>query len=301
MSDEFFIQPYQVRSAGTDVPPEEVQAAINSLAHQVTADLNLLASGSLPIMGVTQNPLDNSTLLATDAFVNQQNSRATATVPFVLTGGIYNQASRGSGAQIVIFATGGVVNGVLTVVNPGNGYAVGDLMILPGGNYDAIVRVTGVSAGGVTSVSIPYGGTGYVTGIISTAIDVPPGRRTVTFTGALTSNVTFIIQNGTFNTASRSVEFNNNTTGAFTVTVFLSNGAGGTIGNGVVLPQGSNNSTAMLVQTDGVNDVWPAVSLLGEGTANFGLAMTAWFNSLSTTLPGSAGVLWNNGGTLSQS
>ena len=44
MSDEFRIIPYQVRSAGTDVPPEEVQAAINSLAFQTTIDLNLLAS-----------------------------------------------------------------------------------------------------------------------------------------------------------------------------------------------------------------------------------------------------------------
>jgi hypothetical protein len=43
VSDEFRIIPYQVRSAGTDVPPEEVQAAINSLAQQVTVDLNILA------------------------------------------------------------------------------------------------------------------------------------------------------------------------------------------------------------------------------------------------------------------
>jgi hypothetical protein len=44
MSDEFRIIPYVVRSAGTDVPPEEVQAAINSLAQQTTVDLNILAS-----------------------------------------------------------------------------------------------------------------------------------------------------------------------------------------------------------------------------------------------------------------
>ena len=35
--------------------------------------------------------------------------------------------------------------------------------------------------------------------------------------------------------------------------------------------------------------------------ADFGAAMLAWFNSLPTTLPLSAGVLWNNGGTLAQS
>lgn len=51
MSDEFFIAPYQVRAAGTDVPPEEVQKAINSLAQQTTADLNLLA-GQVPVLPV---------------------------------------------------------------------------------------------------------------------------------------------------------------------------------------------------------------------------------------------------------
>lgn len=44
MSDEFRIIPYQVRAAGTDVPPEEVQKAINDLANQMTADLNVLAA-----------------------------------------------------------------------------------------------------------------------------------------------------------------------------------------------------------------------------------------------------------------
>ena len=33
----------------------------------------------------------------------------------------------------------------------------------------------------------------------------------------------------------------------------------------------------------------------------FAALMLTWFNSLPTSLPGSAGVLWNNGGTLAQS
>jgi hypothetical protein len=225
-----------------------------------------LFSNLIVTNGTTQGRLDNSTLVATDAFVNQQIASSTATVTAAgVTGGIYNQASLGSGAQIVIFATGGVVNGVLTISNPGSGYAVGDLLILPAGNSDAIVRVTGVSGTGVSSVSVVYGGSGYTTGPAVTAIDVPPGQRTVTFTGVLTSNLTFIIQRGTFLTASRRVQFNNNTTGAFTVTVFLSNGAGGTTGSGVVLPQGTNNSGAVIVETDGVNDVWLSNTPLGIG------------------------------------
>lgn len=44
MADQFRIIPYTVRSAGTDVPPEEVQAAVNSLASQTTLALNSVAS-----------------------------------------------------------------------------------------------------------------------------------------------------------------------------------------------------------------------------------------------------------------
>jgi len=229
-------------------------------AGQVPLFSNLIVTN-----GTTQPRTDNTTLVATDAFVNQQIISSTATVPFPVVGGIYNQASNGTGAQIVIFASGGVVSGVLTISNPGSGYAVGDLLLLPTGNTDAIVRVTAVSGTGVTTVQVIYGGTGYTTGNTVTAIDVPPGQRTVTLTGVLTSNVTFIIQRGTFLTASRRVQFNNNTTGAFTVTVFLSNGSGGTTGSGVVLPQGTNNSSGVIVETDGQNDVWLSNTPLGIG------------------------------------
>lgn len=55
MADEFNIVPYVVRSAGTDVPPEEVQAGINSLARQTTVALNSLAGGggTIPAGNVT--------------------------------------------------------------------------------------------------------------------------------------------------------------------------------------------------------------------------------------------------------
>lgn len=210
--------------------------------------------------GVTQGRLDNSTLLATDAFVNQQGAAAVATVPFAnTTGGVFNQATLGSGAQLVFLASGGSVSSILSVAMGGTGYAVGDLLILPAGNSDALVRVTAVSSGAITTASIIYGGTGYMTGAQLPVSAIPPGRRAVVMTGTLTSNVTFIIQNGTYLTASREIEFINNTTGAFTVTVYLSNGADGHTGNGVVIPQGTNNSAAQRLYTDGVNDVWPVI------------------------------------------
>jgi hypothetical protein len=236
----------------------------------VTGTFTLPSSTVLPsgVTATTNGRLDNSLQVATDAFVNQQGASAVATVPFAnVTGGIYNQATLGSGCQVVVFASGGVITSSLTISNPGSGYAVGDLLAVPAGNSDAVLRVTGVSGGGVTSVGIAYGGTGYTTGNVVTTMGVPPGRRAVVLTGTLTSNLTFIIQSGTYLTASREVEFINNTTGGFTITVKLSNGAGGSTGTGVVLPQGTNNSTALTVYTDGVNDVWLSNTFSGTGAA----------------------------------
>jgi hypothetical protein len=81
----------------------------------------------------------------------------------------------------------------------------------------------------------------------------------------LASNATIIIPAGTYLQGARRIGFSNNTTGAFTVTVKLSNGAGGSTGVGTVLPQGTANSSSVLLYTDGVTDVWPEVSLLGIG------------------------------------
>ncbi|MEF9444392.1 hypothetical protein OWS73_21450 [Burkholderia sp. 1B3(2022)] len=48
MSDAFRITPYQVKAEGKDVPPNEIQAAINSLANQMTTALNQLGNGAGP-------------------------------------------------------------------------------------------------------------------------------------------------------------------------------------------------------------------------------------------------------------
>ncbi|WP_175692951.1 hypothetical protein [Burkholderia ambifaria] len=48
MSDAFHITPYQVKAEGKDVPPNEIQTAINSLANQMTTALNVLGNGASP-------------------------------------------------------------------------------------------------------------------------------------------------------------------------------------------------------------------------------------------------------------
>jgi hypothetical protein len=194
---------------------------------------------------------------ATTAFVNNQIAYFHATLPLSgVTGGVYNQASLGSGCTFAILSSGGVITGIATIVSGGANYVVGDMLVAQSGNYDAVVRVTSVNSGSVLTLAVVYGGTGYTNGLQATANQIPPGSRFVPIFGALTSNMTIIIANGPSLTFSRSPIFANNTSGAFTVTVLLSNGAGGTVGTGVVLTQGSNNSTAQLVVTDGQSDVW---------------------------------------------
>jgi hypothetical protein len=94
---------------------------------------------------------------------------------------------------------------------------------------------------------------------------LPPGSRTGAITGTLSSPLTIIIPAGTYLQGGRRIGFQNNTTGAFTTTVFLSNGAGGSTGTGTVLPQGTANNSSTILYTDGQNDVWPEVTPLGIG------------------------------------
>lgn len=59
-------------------------------------------------------------------------------------------------------------------------------------------------------------------------------------------------------------------------------------------PDGSTSTG--IAAKDGVLAAGPVLN-----QADIGAAFQAWFNSLPTTLPASAGVFWNNGGTLALS
>ena len=223
----------------------------------MTTAVTLVTGVSGTGVGVQPPGSNSNSTVATTAFVNQQIQYTHSTLPFTgVTGGVYSQATLGSGCTFAIIVSGGVITGIATIVSGGSGYVVGDLLIAQSGNYDAVVRVTSVNSGSVLTLSVLYGGTGYTTGLQSTAAQIPPGERFVPIFGTLTSNMTIIIAGGPSLNFTRRPIFANNTSGAFTVTVLLSNGAGGTVGTGVVLTQGSNNSTAQLVITDGQSDVW---------------------------------------------
>lgn len=116
MSDTFRIVPYKVRSAGTDVPPEEVQAAINSLAQQTTIALNSVASDPTgPAGGDLGGTYPNPTVVAlhvtsgTESGVAITGSTVDSTPVGSVTPstGAFTTATAGS-----LFASGGAVPAV---------------------------------------------------------------------------------------------------------------------------------------------------------------------------------------------
>lgn len=247
-------------------------AAPTITAGSINGTTNITTSGTVTLTGVnnlgaqtsatTQNYLASSNLVATSSFVRSAILASSATIPINIIGGggTYNFASIGTGAIFGVTSAGGALTSVSSIVAGGTGYQVGDCLVMVGGNGDAVVYVSAVSSGVITTATILYGGTGYTGTPQLAGMALPPGSRSGAVTGTLTSNATVIVPAGTLLAGARRFGFQNNTTGAFTVTVKLSNGAGGSTGTGVVLPQGTANSTSITLYTNGVTDVWPEVN-----------------------------------------
>lgn len=219
---------------------------------------------------VTQPTLTSNSTNSTTLFVSNSIQRAQATSPIAITGGTYSFASLGTGLSVVVFASGGAVGSILSVSAGGSGYADGDVAYLSAGNYDAVVQITNAVGGVVQSggVAVLYGGTGYSTGLQATATNAPfDARNVITLSGTLTSAATIIFSNSTYIASSRQLIVNNNTTGAFTTTVCMSNGSDAcNAGPSVVLPQGTSNSTAVWLEKDGVNGIWAVGNAVLRGT-----------------------------------
>lgn len=241
-----------------------IPAASGTIAVSVPAPLALSSTSGavtwnlaqpLPT-GLTANTValasDSSAKIATDAFVQAANLLQMATVPLSITSGTYSFASTSTNFPVMnCTASGGAVSSC-TVFSGGSGLAVGDVIVPAGGNGDALLVVATATSGAANTVTVVYGGTGYTTqsGIATAAATVIP--YTYLLSGTLTGNVTIIVTNGTYLNASQQWFFANNTTGSYTVTVCVSNGSDAcTSGRTAVIPQGSNNSRTVGVQTDG--------------------------------------------------
>lgn len=276
-------------------------AAPTITAGQINGTTAITTSGAVNLNGtnslssntnaVTQGYTDNSTHVATTAYVKQNILARTAWIPMTITGGTYNFNSAGTGAIFGVTTSGGAIATVTSVVAGGTGYQVGDVLTMVGGNGDGLVYVNAVSSGAVTTATVFYGGTGYSGSPQLSGTSLPPGSRTGGLTGTLTSNATIIIPNGTFLAGARRIGFNNATTGNFTITIKLSNGSGGSTGTGFVLPQGPGHTASMIVYTDGVTDVWPEVSsvtdfLVSSSLTVAGVPVLGRYSAVSSSIGG---------------
>ena len=173
-----------------------------------------------------------------------------------VTGGTYSFDTQGSACTLTYTVSGGVINAVTAVAAGGSGYAVGDLIQPNGGNNDAVIRVVTLSGSAVATVTILYGGTGFVAGTAVATQRANAAIGKITLTGTLSSAATFIMKNGASLSKARQWIVGNNTTGAFTTTFKISNGSNVATGTGAVVPQGTSNSMSTIIDTDGSTDVF---------------------------------------------
>jgi hypothetical protein len=242
-------------------------------------------------------PYDYTTDVATDAFAVRLTNLQMANTPLSnVTGGTYSFNSGGTGALLNYAVTGGAITSI-TVWVPfvGSGYQIGDVISPQAGNYDALILVTGVSSGVPNAGTILYGGTGYSAGTSVAGNAANAVQFTFLLSGTLTSNATFVMPFGTLLSTGNQWLWANNTTGAFTTKVCQATSAGANTcgaGRSVTLPQGTNNSTMALINTDGVLNIDSAVAaipgpLAVQGNVSApGLTVNAVANAAAPTSTG---------------
>src|SRR5208337_433696 len=98
----------------------------NQLAYYAATGTAVSGAHALPngTTASTQIPVDISTKVTNNLFVQSQIARAKSTATVAITGGTYNTASAGTGAVINWTATGGTITSIGTIFNGASGYLV---------------------------------------------------------------------------------------------------------------------------------------------------------------------------------
>jgi hypothetical protein len=214
---------------------------------------------------------------------------------------IFNNATSGT---ITLQAPSGAL-GTVTDTLPLGGTLLNSTTGATSGANSNITSLSGLT----TPLSTSQGGTGNTTGTSS-----PAGATTqVQYNngGALAGSNAFTYTGGTVTlgvagTTIGQLAMTNATSG--TLTLAPPTGALGTVT--VTLPDGGTLLNSITGATSGANSNITSLTGLttplaasegGTGASSFGSALTTTFTGLSTTLPGTAGVIWNDGGLLAKS
>jgi len=158
-----------------------------------------------------------------------------------------------------------------------------------------------------TTIGASYGGTGVTTstGNGANVLNVSPSLTTPSISGGTINNS---VIGGTTPAAATVMSL---TLGGYTNNKKIYQSADNylTILNGNTTSGGTGPASDVTIDAAGSMAVRGNLTVYASGSSipgylqisAFNAQMLSWFNALPTTMPGSAGVLWNNGGTLAQS